>query len=79
MWRLAEGGAAIKEETNFGHRRILFMVVILDAAMGNGSGRGSHGLWFWSGLCKVTKSVFVLEAAFVTFYICSSERAIEIK
>ena len=43
------------------------MVVILDAAMGNGSGRGSHGLWFWSGLCKVTKSVFVLEAAFVTF------------
>ena len=33
----------------------------------------SHGLWFWSGLYKVTKSVFVLEAAFVTFYRGSSK------
>ena len=31
--------------------------------LGRGPGRSHHGLWLWSGLRKVTKSVFVLEAA----------------
>ena len=42
--------------------------MILDAAMGYASGRGCPRFWFWSGLYKVTKSIFVLEAAFVTIY-----------